>query len=91
MEEQKNPLEQLLNDAEVNVQNVTVSDYTKALLLCRAKMSDVFNSVVNIYLDERNDEPKEFIDKMMDADEAIVKLISDAIATSLVNSDYKEL
>lgn len=91
MEEQKNPLEQLLNDAEVNVQNVTVSDYTKALLLCRARMSDVFNSVVNIYLDERNDEPKEFIDKMMDADEAIVKLISDAIATSLVNSDYKEL
>ena len=80
-----------MNDAEVNVQNVTVSDYTKALLLCRAKMSDVFNSVVNIYLDEHNDEPKEFIDKMMDADEAIVKLISDAIATSLVNSDYKEL
>ena len=46
MEEEKNPLEQVLNDAVVNVQNVVVSDYTKALLICRAKLSDVFNSVL---------------------------------------------
>ena len=92
MEEEKNPLEQVLNDAVVNVQNVVVSDYTKALLICRAKLSDVFNSVVNIYTSRYSkDEPKDFIDKMMAADDALVKLISDAVEVSLVESDYKEM
>ena len=91
MEEQKNPLEQVLNDAELNVKNVVISDYTKALLICRAKLSDVFNSVVNIYTSTYKDEPKEFIDKMSEADEAITKLIGDAVAVSLVESDYKEV
>jgi hypothetical protein len=90
--EKKNPLELVLNDAVLNVQNVAVSDYTKALLICRAKLSDVFNSVVNIYTSRySHDEPKEFIDKMNEADEAIIKLISDAISVSLIESDYKEL
>lgn len=91
MEEKKNPLEQVLNDAELNVKNVVISDYTKALLICRAKLSDVFNSVVNIYTSTYKDEPKEFIDKMSEADEAITKLIGDAVAVSLVESDYKEM
>ena len=92
MEEEKNPLEQVLNDAVVNVQNVVVSDYTKALLICRAKLSDVFNSVVNIYTSRYSqDDPKDFIDKMMAADDALVKLISDAVEVSLVESDYKEM
>ena len=91
MEEEKNPLELLLNDAEVSVQSVVVSDYTKALLLCRAKMSDVFNSVVEHYTYRSNDEPKEFMHKMSEADDAIIKLISEAVAVSLVESDYKEL
>lgn len=92
MEEEKNPLEQVLNDAVVNVQNVVVSDYTKALLICRAKLSDVFNSVVNIYTSRYyRDEPKDFIDKMSEADEALVKLIGDAVAESLTESEYKEM
>ena len=92
MKEEKNPLEQVLNDAVVNVQNVVVSDYTKALLICRAKLSDVFNSVVNIYTSRYSqDDPKDFIDKMMAADDALVKLISDAVEVSLVESDYKEM
>lgn len=91
MEEQKNLLEELLNDAEVNVQNVIIGDYTKALLLCRAKMSDVFSSVVNVYDCQYRDEPKEFVEKMMEADEALCKLIGDAVAVSLVESCYKEL
>ena len=91
MEEVKNLLEQVTNDAEVNVQNVVMSDCTKALLLCRAKLSDVFNSVVNIYDCQYSDEPKEFIAKMMEADEALCKLIGDAVAVSLVETNYKEL
>ena len=92
MEEIKNPLERLLNDAEVNVQNVVVSDYTKALLICRAKMSDIFNSVVDIYSYQNvSEEPKEFMEKMSEADDALIKLISEAVAVSLVESDYKEL
>lgn len=90
--EEQNPMKQVMNDAEANVQNVAISDYTKALLICRAKLSDVFNSVVNIYNSRYSkDEPKDFTDKMMAADEALVKLISDAVEVSLVESDYKEL
>lgn len=92
MEERKNPLERVMNDAEVNVPNAVVSDYTKALLLCRAKLSDVFNSVVNIYTDKHpKDEPNAFIDCMSKADDELMKLISDAIGSSLIESDYKEL
>ena len=92
MENEKNPLEQVLNDAMLNVQNVVISDYTRALLICRAKLSDVFNSVVNIHADRYGgDDPEEFMKKMSDADEALCKLIGDSVAVSLIESNYKEL
>ena len=91
MEDTKNPLEYVTSDAEVAVQSIVMSDYTKALLFCRAKLSDVFNSVVDVYTARySNDEPKDFVDAIMKADDELVKLIGDAVAVSLIESDYKE-
>ena len=91
MEDTKNPLEYVTSDAEVAVRSAVVSDYTKALLLCRAKLSDVFKSVVNVYTSKySSDEPKDFIDAIMKADDELIKLIGDAVAVSLVETDYKE-
>lgn len=90
MEEVRNYLEQVTGEAELNVNKVAMSDYTRALLLCRAKLSDVFNSVVNLHDSRYSDEPKEFVDEMTKADEALCKLIGDAVAVSLVESNYLE-
>lgn len=91
MEEVRNFLGQVTSEAETNVGKVAMSNYTKALLLCRAKLSDVFNSVVNVYDSRYSDEPKEFIDEITKADEALCKLIGDAVSVSLVESNYLEL
>ena len=92
MEEKKNPLEQVSNYAETNVKNVSISDYTKALLLCKAKMSDAFNSVANIYQDEFNEDlPKEFVDGWFMADAALNKMIGQGVDYIFSNNDYNQI
>ena len=75
-----------------NVANIQVSEETKALLLCRARLSDIYNTVGNIVGDRyREDLPDSFQYAHIKLDGELVKIISTFIEVTSLQSDYKEM
>ena len=87
-----NQLNNVDSDLENNVMNVEISDLTKAILKCKSKMSDMFNSLSNIYYDEwQIDLPKDFVDEWYKLDDIMNKIVGETISYKLTDSHYRQL
>lgn len=87
--EKKNPLELIKREYEECVKNVKLSDETKALMICKAKLSDLYSSLSDIhYRSFYADLPKEVEDGWCNLDKAITQMIADNIDYMLNNEKY---
>lgn len=78
------------NGCAANVANIQLSERTKALLLCRAQLSDIYNTVGGIvYSQYREDLSDSFQDAQIKLDGELVKIISMFIEVTSLNSNYK--
>lgn len=78
------------NTCATNVANIQLSESTKALLLCRAQLSDIYNTVGGIvYNRYREDLSENFQDAHIKLDGELVKIISMFIEVASLQSDYK--
>lgn len=84
------------DECETNIAGIQVSEKTKALLRCRAKLSDVYQTVSEI-VDSRysGDTYKAmfegFENKHCDLDNELMKIISMFIEVTSLESNYTEL
>lgn len=79
-----------------NVVNIELSEELKALLLCRAQMSDIFNGVSNIIASRYsgsgyNEIFDNFCNSHCDLDRELMKIISSFIEVTMIESDYTEM
>lgn len=79
----------------INAEDIKISDETKDLLICRAKLSDIYNEVAEIYdkkfrRDIDNDFCR-FADAHSKLDDELMKIISTFIAVNSVDSDYTKM
>lgn len=80
------------SDAEKSVPNVTIGSLTKAYLLCKAKITDAFNSLATIELEEfQKDLPQDFVDKWFELDDILNRMIGESVCYTFTNRDYKEI
>lgn len=87
--EKKNPLELIKREYEDSVKNVKLSDETKALMICKAKLSDLYSSLSDIhYRSFYDDLPKDVEDSWCNLDKAITQMIADNIDYMLNNKKY---
>ena len=78
-----------------NAKDIQISDETKALLICRAKLSDIYNEVAEIY-DKKyrrdiDDDFGRFADAHCKCDDELMNIISTFIAVNSVDSDYTKM
>lgn len=75
-----------------NVANIQISEETKALLLCRARLSDIYQTVSNVvYLKYGTDVDKEFSgfwDAFSKFDSELMKALSCFIGVTSLESNY---
>lgn len=80
------------NMCAANAANIQLSESTKALLLCRAQLSDIYNTVGGIVCSRyREDLSEDFQDAHIKFDSELVKIISMFIEVASLQSDYKEM
>lgn len=78
------------NGCAANVANIQLSESTKALLLCRAQLSDIYNTVGGIvYSQYREDLSDSFQDAQIKLDGELVKIMNMFIEVTSLNSNYK--
>lgn len=78
------------NGCAANVANIQLSESTKALLLCRAQLSDIYNTVGGIvYSQCREDLSDSFQDAQIKLDGELVKIMNMFIEVTSLNSNYK--
>lgn len=78
-----------------NVQGIKIGKETMKLLQCRAMMSDVFNEVIDVFVDHYgeacDDITEKFRKKHCELDEEMMKLTMMIIDENSLSSDYKEI
>ncbi len=78
-----------------NVANIQISEETKALLLCRARLSDIYQTVLNVvYLKYGTDVDKEFSgfwDAFSKFDSELMKALSCFIEVTSLESNYTKI
>ena len=80
------------NGCATNVANIKLSESTKALLLCRAQLSDIYNTVSNIVQSRYDEDPSDsFQEASILFDTELVKVISMFIEVTSLQSNYKEM
>ncbi len=80
------------NGCATNVANIQLSDNTKALLLCRAQLSDIYNTVGKIVHSRyREDLSEAFQEANIKFDNELMTIISMFIEVTSLQSDYKEM
>lgn len=80
------------DECATNVADIKLSESTKALLLCRAQLSDIYNTVGDIvYCQYREDLSEVFQDAHRELDSELVKIISMFIEVTSLQSNYKEM
>lgn len=80
------------NGCVTNVANIKLSESTKALLLCRAQLSDIYNTVSNIVQSRYDEDPSDsFQEASILFDTELVKVISMFIEVTSLQSNYKEM
>lgn len=78
------------NGCAANVANIQLSESTKALLLCRAQLSDIYNTVGGIvYSQYREDLSDSFQDAQIKLDGELVKIMNMFIEVTSLNRNYK--
>lgn len=83
------------NDCSNNVENVQISEETKVLLLCRARLSDIYNNISEVvyhrYSADTEEEFPGFWDAFSKFDDELMKIISSFVLVTSVESNYKEI
>lgn len=83
------------NNCVINAQYIQLSEETKALLICRAKLSEIYNEVAEIY-DKKyrrdiDDDFCHFAYAHSKFDDELMKIISTFIAVNSGESDYTKM
>lgn len=83
------------NSCVINAQYIQLSEETKALLICRAKLSDIYNEVAEIY-DKKycrdvDDDFSRFADTLSKCDNELMNIMSTFIAVNSLESDYTKM
>lgn len=94
----KYTLKSVLNtrEQETNAQDIKLSNETKTLILCRARMRDVWNDVYKVletlYGDTQVDR---LIDKFSEAfystDNELIEILTEVMATTISDKEFMEL
>lgn len=80
------------NECATNVADIQLSESTKALLLCRAQLSDIYNTIGDIvYSRYKEDLSEDIQDAHIKLDGELVKIISMFIEVTSLLSNYKEM
>lgn len=84
------------DEYERNVANIQISEKTKVLLQCRAKLSDVYQTVSEIIYSRYSEDSYKamfegFENKHCDLDNELVRIISMFIEVTSLESNYIEL
>lgn len=78
-----------------NVQNIQISKETKVLMLCRARLSSVFNTVANVvektYRKDVDDIFEGFTDKFDEFDHKLMEVISTYVEVTSLSSNYTQM
>ena len=78
-----------------NVQNIQISEETKVLMLCRARLSSVFNTVANVvektYRKDVDDIFEGFTDKFDEFDHKLMEVISTYVEVTSLSSNYTQM
>lgn len=83
------------NTCVEKVKSIKIGKETMKLLECRAMMSDVFNGVIDVFLEHYgeacDDMTEKFRKKHCELDEELMKLTMMIIDENSLNSDYEEI
>lgn len=78
-----------------NVQNIQISEETKILMLCRARLSSIFNTVSNVvdktYKKDVDDVFEGFTDKFDEFDHKMMEVISTYVNVTSLSSGYTQM
>ncbi len=78
-----------------NVQNIQISEETKILMLCRARLSSIFNTVSNVvdktYKKDVDDVFEGFTDKFGEFDHKMMEVISTYVNVTSLSSGYTQM
>ena len=78
-----------------NVQNIQISEETKVLMLCRARLSSVFNTVANVvektYRKDVDDIFEGFTEKFVEFDHKLMEVISTYVEVTSSSSNYTQM
>lgn len=78
-----------------NVKDIRISEETKALLICRAKLSDIYNTVGNVvnmtYNKDTDDVFEGFSDKFDEFDHKLMEVISTYVEVTSLSSNYTRM
>ena len=78
-----------------NVQNIQISEETKILMLCRARLSSIFNTVSNVvdktYKKDVDDVFEGFTDKFDEFDHKMMEVISTYVEVTSLISGYTQM
>ena len=76
-------------------ESIKVSDETKALLKCKAMLSDVYQTVSNVCLSFEPEScdvrTEKFYEKIEELNEELIIIMNDVIDIKTVLTDYKEM
>lgn len=84
------------DECAINAANIQLSENTKALILCRARLSDIHGNVSDIIESQYKGQIyegifKDFNEALSTLDIELMKIISMFIETTSLQSDYKEM
>lgn len=78
-----------------NVKDIQISEETKVLMLCRARLSSIYNTVSNVvnktYNQDTDNVFEGFTDKFDEFDHKLMEVISSYVEVKSLNSNYTEM
>lgn len=87
--------ELISTECQQAVESIKLSDETKALLKCKAMLSDVYQTVSNACLsfDSRtcDERTEKFYNKLEELNNELMIIIGDVVEIKSVQTDYKEI
>lgn len=87
--------ELISTECQKAVDSIKLSDETKALLKCKAMLSDVYQTVSNVmlktYENNSDDYESKFTDKYNDLDKELCDIINIVMDTRAIESNFKEI
>lgn len=83
------------NIYEENAKNVRISEETRALITCMAKLNDAYaticNTVEEVYGVDTEKLYMPFVDAYINMDKGLRGIIADVIGTTASDSEYREI